>query len=287
MHQLLGGHIYNVVVVAQNCVKLRIHPGLYDLRRGLAVDVVHLVVDQFFQYLCGVFYLGRVEVLGQKLDVLHAVGDHAGICDDHLLCGLMIKIVEFPEHLICGAEKERAAAVGVVELLGCLQHPAVLLVLGVEKMNVAAGDDRLIKRPANVQYPAVIILQNGDVLHRAVIHKKAVVAKGLYLQIIVKRRDLFQRLVALAPHHRAVKLAHTAGRAHDYALPVLDEQAFGNGWGLVKVFQIRLRHHLIEIFKSGAVFHQQYHVPGAGNVRALEPVIHALHIVHSSGPLGF
>jgi hypothetical protein len=197
-----------------------------------------------------------------------------------------VEVVEFPEHLVGGAEKYGAAAVGVVELLGGLEHPAVFLVLGVQKMHVAGGYDRLAQPLSGGDYAAVIVLQHGLVLDGAVIHQKAVVAQGLDLKIVVKRGDLVYLLVALAAHHRAVKLAHAAGGADDYALPVLYQQALGYSRRLVKIVQIRLGHHLVEIFKAGAVFHQQNHVSGAGHVGALEAVIHRLYIVHRARALG-
>ena len=57
---------------------------------------------------------------------------------------LVAEIVKLLEHLIGRAEEDRAAAVGIGEFLCRLKYLAVLLVLGIEKMHVACGDDRLI-----------------------------------------------------------------------------------------------------------------------------------------------
>ena len=62
---------------------------------------------------------------------------------------LVAEIVILHEHLIGRAEEDRAAAVGIGEFLCRLKYLAVLLVLGIEKMHVACGNDRLIELTAD------------------------------------------------------------------------------------------------------------------------------------------
>ena len=268
LHQLLRGHVDHVVVVVEDGVELGIDALLHDLRRVLAVDAVHLAVDEVAQVAGGVLDLGREQVLGQQLDLLHLVGDGAGIRDDELVGRLLAEIRKLLQHLVRGAEIDRAVAVGVGEFLRRLQDLAVLLVLGVEEVHVARGDDGLAELPAERQDRAVVFLQHLLILHAPVFDEKAVVADGLDLQVIVVGGDLLELLLARAGHDRAVELAHAAGGADEDALPVLIEQALRHRGIAVEVFEVGLRDHLVEIFQPPAVFHQQDHVVALRDVRA-------------------
>ena len=161
-----------------------------------------------------------------------------------------------------------------------------MLVLRVQEMDVAGGDNGLIQLPAQLQDGAVIILQYRLVLDPAVFHQKTVVADGLDLQIVVKLCDLFQLFFLRAVHHRAVQLAHAAGGADEQSLPVLQKQAFGDGGAAVEIFQVGLGDHLIQVFQSRPVFGQHDHVVGLGHVRAAQGVVDGLNIVHGAGALG-
>ena len=286
LHELLGAHVNDVVVVREDGVELGVHALLHDGGRGLAVDAVHLVIDKLLELLGRVLDLRGKEVLGQQLDRLDHVGDGAGIRDDDLARGLLAEVGEFRQHLVGRAEIDRAVAVGVRELLGRLEDFSILLVLGVEEVDVARRDDHFAELLAQVQDRAVIVLQHGLVLDHAVFHQKAVVADRLDLQIVVKRRDLFQLLVACALHDGAVQLAHAAGRADEDALAVLDQQALRDRGDAVEILQIALRDHLVEVLQTLAVQNQQDHVIGLGHIRAPQRVIDRLDVVHSLRPLG-
>ena len=160
-----------------------------------------------------------------------------------------------------------------------------MLVLRVQKMDVAGGDNGLIQLPAQLQDGAVIILQYRLVLDPAVFHQKTVVADGLDLQIVVKLCDLFQLFFLRAVHHRAVQLAHAAGGADEQSLPVLQKQALGDGGAAVEVLEIGLGDHFIQVFQTRPVFHQQDHMVALGHVGAAQRVVHRLDIVHGAGPL--
>ena len=93
-------------------------------------------------------------------------------------------------------------------------------------MNVACGNDRLIELTADIDYAAVIVLQNAYVADNAVVNKESVIAERLNFKIIVKRRYALELGIARAVHHGAVKLTHTAGGADQQPLAVLYQQAF-------------------------------------------------------------
>ena len=149
-NELLRGHIYNVVVMVEYGVELNIHALLHERGRIFAVDAVHLVVHQRFQLLGGVLDLRGEEVLGQKLYLLHLIGDGAGVCDDDLLRRLLAEVHELLHHLVRCAEEDGAAAVRVGEFLRRLKYLAVLLVLRVHEVHVGRGNDGLIELSAEV-----------------------------------------------------------------------------------------------------------------------------------------
>lgn len=210
LNKLLGGHVDNVIVMVKYRSKLGIDARFYDLRRIFTVNIGHFAVDKIAQVTRRVFYLRWEQILGQKLDIIDHIGNGTRIFDNDLVRDLVAEIVKLLEHLIGRAEEDRAAAVGIGEFLCRLKYLAVLLVLGIEKMHVACGDDRLIELTADIEYAAVIVLQNAYVADNAVVNKESVIAERLNFKIIVKRRYALELGVARAVHHSAVKLAHTA-----------------------------------------------------------------------------
>ncbi len=128
-------------------------------------------------------------------------------------------------------------------------------------MHVAGRDNGLTKLTADLEYAAVIVLQNGDIADNAVIDEKAVIAQGLNFKIIVKRRYAPELGIARAVHDRSVQLAHSAGRAYEQTLAVLYQQTLGHSRSLVEIFKIRLRHQLVQVFKADFILYKQYHVP--------------------------
>ena len=67
-----------------------------------------------------------------------------------------------------------------------LEDPAVLLVLGVEEVDVGRGDDGLAELAAKLKDSAVIVLQDLDIADCAVIDEKAVIADGLNFKIVIE-----------------------------------------------------------------------------------------------------
>ena len=80
-------------------------------------------------------------------------------------------------------------------------------------------------------------------------------------------------------HHRAVQFAHAARRAEDKSLTVLHENALGHGRCFIEIFKIRLRNELVEVFKSGLVLDEDYHVPRAVMLGRLYAHINVLNVV--------
>ena len=105
----------------------------------------------------------------------------------------------------------KTASVGIGKLFCRLKDLAVLLVLLVEEMDIACGNNRLTKLASNVQNTAVVILQNRFIADNAVINEKTVIADGLNFEVIVKRSYALELSVRRTVHHCAVKLAHSAG----------------------------------------------------------------------------
>ena len=279
LDQLLGGHVDDVIVVVQDGVQLDVDALLHQGRRGLAVDAVHLGVDQVPELLGGVLDLRREEVLGQELDLLRHVGDGPGVLHDHLVGGLLAEVVKLLQHLVRGAEVDRAGAVRVGELLGRLEDAAVLLVLGVEEVDVGGGHHGFSHGAAQVQDAAVEVLQDLHGADAALVHEEAVVGKGLDLEIVIEGRDFPELRVALAPHHGAVELAHAAGRAHEETLAAAEQEALGDARGAVEIAEIGLGDHLVEVLEPAAVEDQEDHMVGLLHVAALEGAVDGLDVV--------
>ena len=226
--------------MVEDGVELRVDTLLHQLRRVIAVDSVHFVIDKALQILGRIFYLRREQILGQQLYIIDLSGNGVGVCDDDLFCKLIAEVCKLGQHLIGRAEEYRAAAVGIGELLCSLQYLAVLLVLLVEKMHIACGDDGLIELTAYLYDAAVVVLKHRLVPDNAVIDKEVIVAYRLNFKVIIERSYAPQLGIRCSVHDRTVKLAHAAGRADQYALSVLNKQAFRHGRGLVVILEIRL-----------------------------------------------
>ncbi len=152
-------------------------------------------------------------------------------------------------------------------------------------MHVAGGNNRLIRLAADLEYAAVIVLQNGDIADNTVINKKAVIAQGLNFKIIVERRYAAKLGIARSVHDSAIQFTHSAGRAYEQAIAVLNEQALGHGRGLVEIFKIRLRYELIKVFKADLILYEQYHVPRLCVICGLYAGIDLLNVVYGLCPL--
>ena len=138
--QLLGGHVYDVVVAREDVVQLRLHALGDDRGRVLAVELVHTAVDQVLELAVGVLYLRREEPVGQELYLLAHVRNRVRVRHDGLVGRLLAEVGELLEHLRRRAEIERVRPVGVGELLRREQDAAVNLVARVEEVHVARGD---------------------------------------------------------------------------------------------------------------------------------------------------
>ena len=167
-------------------VELNIDALLHYLRRVLAVDAVHLGIDEVLEVLRRVLYLRREQLLRQQLYRLDLIGDGAGVRDDDFLCRLLAEVGKLRKHFIRRAEVYGAAAVGVGELLCRLEYLAVLLVLGVEEVDVGRGDDGFAELAAKLKDSAVIVLQDLDIADCAVIDEEAVIADGLNFKIVIE-----------------------------------------------------------------------------------------------------
>ena len=117
LHELLRRHVDDVVL-AQNAAELDVQPVDDQLRQIVAVKLVrfppHHAVKVFFR----IFKPRREQLaLGQKLDILHLLGDGAGVRHDDLVGFLLAEVVKFLEHFVRRAEVERDGLVRVGEFL--------------------------------------------------------------------------------------------------------------------------------------------------------------------------
>ena len=117
LHELLRRHI-NDVVLAEDAAQLDVQSVDDELGQLVAVERVRLVPDHAVEVFLGVFKARREELaLGQKLNVLHLLGDGARVRHDDLIGFLLAEVVEFFQHFLRRAEIERDGLVRVGEFL--------------------------------------------------------------------------------------------------------------------------------------------------------------------------
>ena len=143
LHQLLGGHIDDVILAADDVIEFGVDAVHHDLGRLLAIQLVGLTPHQALQLPVRVLQLGGEQTLGQGLDGVAAVGDEVGVLHHHLMGLLLAQIGELLQHLVGGLEVDGQGRVRVVKALGGQQDVAVHLVLRVQKVDVAGGAHRL------------------------------------------------------------------------------------------------------------------------------------------------
>ncbi len=132
-------------------------------------------------------------------------------------------------------------------------------------MHVTGGDNRLVKllsKPHNLPVNLHDILHGVDIRHPLRLDHKAVVAKRLYFQIVIKIDKSCDLRVGLFLQKRTVKLPRLAGAPQNQPLPVLRKQALGNPRPPRKVGQMGLRHKPVKIHAPHIVLRQNNCVVG-------------------------
>ena len=211
----------------------------------------------------GVFQPGREQLARrQQLDLLHQVGDVAGVVDDHLMGQLLPQIGKFLQHLGGGFEVDGQRRVGVGELLAGQKDMAVGLVLRLLEVDVAGGADGLVQLPAQADDGAVELPQLLLRLDVAVAEHEHIVADGLYFQIVVKRRDAPELGPVLVVLHRLEQLPGLAGGADDEPLPVGHQLGFGDDGHPLEVLQVGGGDQLVQVLEAHFVLGQQDDVFG-------------------------
>ena len=262
LHQLLRAHVHHVVL-AEDAPQLHVQSVGDELRQLLAVERVRLLPHHAVEVFLGVFEPRREQLaLGQQLDRLHHVRDHARVGHNHLIRLVLAEIVELAQHFVRGAEVDGQRRVGVGKLLAREQDMAVLLVLRLLKMHVAGGADGLAQLLAQADDGAVVVLQFLVVLRLALADQEAVVAQRLDLEIVVERRDALELVPVLMVAHGLEQLPRLAGGADDQPFAVRDQLAFGDGGIALEIFEIRRGNELIEVFESRFVPRDQNDVLG-------------------------
>ena len=107
-------------------------------------------------------------------------------------------------------------------------------------MYVTGGNSHHIELVTERNNLFVYVLKLGRGSNRSVPQHKRVVAERLNFEIVIKLRNIKQLIIALAVKNRAVQLARFAGRADDYTIAELFDNAFWHNRFFVKIFQIRL-----------------------------------------------
>jgi len=262
LHQLLGRHIDHVVLT-QNALELHVQPIHDELGRLVAVQLVALGPDHVVKLLLGVLQPGWEQpARGQQFDFLDTVGDAPGIVDDHLVGGLLPQIGKLLQHLLRGLEVDGQGLVRVGELLAGQQDVTVNLVLRLLEMDIAGSADRLAQLLAQTDDGAVEVPQLLLRANVPLAEHEHIVADGLDLQIVVKRRNALQLRPVLVVGHGAKQLARLAGRADDQPLPVCHQLRFGDDGHAAEVLQVGGGDKLVQVLEAQLVLSQNDDVLG-------------------------
>ena len=143
LHELLRGHVDDVVVAGDDVVHLGVDALLHELGRVFAVEPVELAVDEGFEVLDRILDLRREQIVRHGPQRLTPVDDAVRVVDDDLARLFFAEIREFRHHFVRRPQIQRQRPVGVGHLLGGKQDVAEDLVLRVEEVHVAGGDDGL------------------------------------------------------------------------------------------------------------------------------------------------
>ena len=261
--------------------QLLVEPGLHNLRQGVAIALLGPPPGDLHQLLLGPLDEGREVAVGHRADVVDHVGDPVGVRHHHLKGLLLAQVLELLEHLRRGAHVKGRLLVRVREALH--DDLAEIRVLGVLKVHVAGGHNRLAQLFANAHNGAVVLPQ-ALLVRVAVAHHKHVVANGLNFQIIVVLRNFAQAFKALSGGHGPKELSRLAGAANEQALPVLVQQAFGNAGIAVVVVQVPLGDEPVEVLEARVVLYQNDLVVGP-QLLGVAPGQSLVDVVDGTGPL--
>ena len=131
-------------------------------------------------------------------------------------------------------------------------------------MHVAGSAYQLIKLHAKFNNPLIDFYQVVFRLHRALLvpEHEGVVAKRLYLQIIVEIHKPCNLSVRRAAQQRLVQFPGLAGRADDQAFPVLIKDTLGDPGPSGIIFQVGPAHQTVEVDTSDIILGKDDYMVG-------------------------
>ena len=185
---------------------------------------------------------------------LTPVDDAVRVVDDDLARLFFAEIREFRHHFVRRPQIQRQRPVGVGHLLGGKQDVAEDLVLRVEEVHVAGGDDGLAELLAEPDDGAVEAAQLLLILGKTLVEHEAVVADGLDLEEVIERRDALELRPALVVQDGLEQLARLAGRADDEPLAPLQDLRLRHNRHAAEVFEIAVGDQPVEIAQADGVF---------------------------------
>ena len=254
-HQLLRNDIQHREAVFNDRIELAVQARFDDLGHFALkfIPSLRLVPADLPKLLFRPRDRRLVGAVGERAHDLDHIGDAVRVFDNHLTGGLLTEILKFGKHFFSRAEKQRRLAVGVGEALRRHQDLAVFCVFGVNKMHVAGRNDRLAEAVCDGDDLAVDVFNirlAGDLIELPVAlgifrvrvgmrgDHKAVVARGLDLQIIVEIRNFQDLFFGALLEHGAVQFARLARRAEDQPFAVLDELRLERARPLIEILGI-------------------------------------------------
>ena len=246
-------------------MQLLFQPVLHDLRQRLAVQLMRPVVADVRELLIAVRYDRRALIRAHRRHNLNHISDQVGVRDHHFLRLVTAEIGKFFQHLLRGAKIQGRLIVRVRESLPRHNDAPVNLVLGIQEMHVAGSGDRLVEllsQPYNLPVDLHDILHGIYIRHPLRLNHKAVVAKRLYFQIVIKIHKPCDLRVGLFLQKRPVKLPRLAGAPQNQPLPVLRKQALGNPRSSGKISQMGLRYQTVKVHTPHIVLRENDRMVG-------------------------
>ena len=222
---------------------------------------MHFSVYEGFEILDRVFDLRREQIVRHRPHLIAPVNDHVRVFDNDLIGLLLTEIGKLCQHLIGRLEIQRQRAVGVGHLLGRKQDVAVDLVLGVEEVYIARGDDGLSELLAQLHDGAVEAAQLILTFGKTLFQHEGVVAQRLDLEEVVERGNALELRVALVRHDRLKQLARLTGRADEQTLPPAEHFRLRHDGIALEIFEVAVGNETVEVAQTDGVFRKDKDVP--------------------------
>ena len=198
-------------------------------------------------------------------NLLDHICNFIGIRYDYFFCFFTSQIGKLFQHFLCGPQIKRCLIICILKTTSCHDDPAVYLILGIHKMDITGSNYRLIKLLSQLNDFLIDldqILIGMDRIIFFILYHKLVVAKRLDFQIIIKAYQSCDLLLRCITKQCLIQFPCFTGASNKKPFPVSLKYTFGHTGPMVKIFNVRLAHKLIQINTTSLIPHKNNRMIG-------------------------